>query len=245
MRRFFGLHSASGGTGPAASVAALILCLAASVVATAMQPCPQRPAGDDAPSRTVAVAPASSGAAASALDEGASCSGGWAAPAAVDPATLRAASPVERASSSALGADETAPDFELDRMNGDTFHLDAHRGEVVVVNFWATWCPPCREEIPGFVKLQKEYGDDGLTIVGVSMDDGGFSTVRPFAETMNINYPLVMDDGKVGRAYGPVRALPSTFVVGPDGMIQHVRSGYLPEAQLRAWVTPLLDRAQG
>jgi cytochrome c biogenesis protein CcmG/thiol:disulfide interchange protein DsbE len=161
------------------------------------------------------------------------------------PATDRAASPVERASSSALGTDEPVPDFELDRMNGDTFHLDAHRGEVVVVNFWATWCPPCREEIPGFVKLQKEYGDDGLTIVGVSMDDGGFSTVRPFADKMNINYPLVMDDGKVGRAYGPVRALPSTFVVGPDGMIQHVRSGYLPEAQLRAWVTPLLDRAQG
>ena len=161
------------------------------------------------------------------------------------PANDRAASPVERASSSALAADEPAPDFELDRMNGDTFHLDAHRGEVVVINFWATWCPPCREEIPGFVKLQKEYSDDGLTIVGVSMDDGGFSTVRPFADKMNINYPLVMDDGKVGRAYGPVRALPSTFVVGPDGMIQHVRSGYLPEAQLRAWVTPLLDRAQG
>jgi len=161
------------------------------------------------------------------------------------PASDRAASPVERASSPALAADEPAPDFELDRMNGDTFHLDAHRGEVVVINFWATWCPPCREEIPGFVKLQKEYDDDGLTIVGVSMDDGGFSTVRPFADKMDINYPLVMDDGKVGRAYGPVRALPSTFVVGPDGMIQHVRSGYLPEAQLRAWVTPLLDRAQG
>jgi cytochrome c biogenesis protein CcmG/thiol:disulfide interchange protein DsbE len=161
------------------------------------------------------------------------------------PASDHAASPVERASSSALGANEPAPDFDLERMNGDTFHLDAHRGEVVVVNFWATWCPPCREEIPGFVELQKEYGDAGLTIVGVSMDDGGFSTVRPFADKMNINYPLVMDDGKVGRAYGPVRALPSTFVVGPDGMIQHVRSGYLPEAQLRAWVKPLLDRAQG
>jgi cytochrome c biogenesis protein CcmG/thiol:disulfide interchange protein DsbE len=166
-------------------------------------------------------------------------------PSASSSASDRAASPVERASSSALGTDEPAPDFELDRMNGDTFHLDAHRGEVVVINFWATWCPPCREEIPGFVKLQKEYGDDGLTIVGVSMDDGGFSTVRPFADKMDINYPLVMEDGKVGRAYGPVRALPSTFVVGPDGMIQHVRSGYLPEAQLRAWIKPLLDRAQG
>jgi len=161
------------------------------------------------------------------------------------PASDLAASTVERTSASGLGTNEPAPDFELDRMNGDTFHLDAHRSKVVVVNFWATWCPPCREEIPGFVKLQKEYRDDGLTIVGVSMDDGGFSTVRPFADRMDINYPLVMDDGKVGRAYGPVRALPSTFVVGPDGMIQHVRSGYLPEAQLRAWIKPLLDRAQG
>jgi len=102
MRRFFGLHSASDGTGPAASVAALILCLAASVVATAMQPCPQRTAGDDAPSRTVAVAPASGGAAASALDEGTSCSGGWAAPAAVDPATLRASRADDRPTSGSV-----------------------------------------------------------------------------------------------------------------------------------------------
>jgi hypothetical protein len=109
MRRFFGLHSASGGTGPAASVAALILCLAASVVATAMQPCPQRPAGDDAPSRTVAVAPASSGAAASTLDEGASCSGGWAAPAAVDPATLRVPRADDRPTSGSVDASANDP----------------------------------------------------------------------------------------------------------------------------------------
>ena len=109
MRRFFGLHSASGGTGPAASVAALILCLAASVIATAMQPCPQRTAGDDAPSRTVAVAPASSGAAASALDEGASCSGGGAAPAAVDPATLRAPRADDRPTPESVDASANDP----------------------------------------------------------------------------------------------------------------------------------------
>jgi hypothetical protein len=109
MRRFFGLHSASDGTGPAASVVALTLCLAASVVATAMQPCPQRPAGDDAPSRTVAVAPTSSGAAASALDEGASCSGGWAAPAAVDPATLRAARADDRPTAGSVDASANDP----------------------------------------------------------------------------------------------------------------------------------------
>jgi hypothetical protein len=109
MRRFFGLHSASGDPGPAASVVALILCLAASVVATAMQPCPQRTAGDDAPSRTVAVAPASGGAAASALDEGASCSGGWAAPAAVDPATLRAPRADERPTSGSVDVSANDP----------------------------------------------------------------------------------------------------------------------------------------
>jgi len=141
--------------------------------------------------------------------------------------------------------DRPAPDFTRPQMNGDTFRLSNHRGRVVVINFWATWCPPCRMEIPGFVKLQKEYRGEGLTVVGVSMDDGGFSTVRPFADDMEINYPLVMDDGSVARQYGPVRALPSTFVVDPEGMIRHTRSGYLPEDQLRDWIEPLLAKTKG
>ncbi len=138
---------------------------------------------------------------------------------------------------------QEAPDFALERMNGETFRLSDHRGEVVVVNFWATWCPPCRMEIPGFVELQEEFGEEGLTFVGVSLDEGGFEVVRPFAEEMGINYPLVVDDGTVASRFGGVPALPTTFVVGPEGTVQFARPGFLPEAELRIRLEPLLKNA--
>jgi len=136
---------------------------------------------------------------------------------------------------------QKAPDFALERMNGDTFRLSEHRGEVVVVNFWATWCPPCRIEIPGFITLQDELRDDGLTFVGISLDKGGFDTVRSYAEEMDINYPLVMGNPDVARKYGGVRGLPTTFVVDAEGDIAFVRSGYLSETQLRETIEPLLN----
>jgi cytochrome c biogenesis protein CcmG/thiol:disulfide interchange protein DsbE len=129
-------------------------------------------------------------------------------------------------------------------MNGDSFRLADHRGEVVVVNFWATWCPPCRREIPGFIELQKEWGDKGLTFVGVSLDEEGFDAVRPYAEKMGINYPLVVDDGSVAQKYEGVSALPTSFVVGPEGTVQYARPGFLPESVLRDQVAPLLKRAR-
>lgn len=139
---------------------------------------------------------------------------------------------------------QKAPDFELERMNGETFRLSDHRGEVIVVNFWATWCPPCKKEIPGFVKLQEEFSGEGLTFVGVSLDEEGFEVVRPFAEKMSINYPLVVDDGSVAQKYGGVRALPTSFVVGPEGDIQYARPGFLPKSELRAQLTSLLKEAE-
>ncbi|PEN11445.1 alkyl hydroperoxide reductase [Longibacter salinarum] len=138
---------------------------------------------------------------------------------------------------------QKAPDFALERMNGETFRLSEHRGEVVVVNFWATWCPPCRMEIPGFIKLQKEFRDQGLTFVGISLDKGGFGAVRPYAEEMAINYPLVMGESSVVQKYGGVRGLPTTFVIDAEGDIAFARPGYLPEKQLRARLKPLLNEA--
>lgn len=138
---------------------------------------------------------------------------------------------------------QEAPDFALEQMNGQTFRLSDHRGEVVVVNFWATWCPPCRHEVPGFVELQEELGEEGLTFVGVSLDEEGFEVVRPFAEEMDINYPLVVDDGTVASQFGGVPALPTTFVVGSEGEVQFARPGFLPEAELRTRLEPLLKNA--
>lgn len=144
--------------------------------------------------------------------------------------------------SSADEASRRAPDFALEQMNGNTFRLSDHSGEIVVLNFWATWCPPCRKEIPGFITLQEEFKDRDVTFVGVSLDEDGFSSVRPYAEKMGINYPLVVDDGSVAPQYGGVRILPSTVLVGPDGRIQHRKKGYFPEEQLRRQLNAMLGR---
>ena len=135
-----------------------------------------------------------------------------------------------------------APDFSLKQMNGDTFRLSDHRGEIVVLNFWATWCPPCRQEIPGFIALQNEFENQGVTFVGVSLNKDGFSSVRPYAEKMGINYPLVVDDGSVAPKYGGIRILPSTVLIGPEGTIQHRKVGYFPEEQLRSQLNAMLGQ---
>jgi cytochrome c biogenesis protein CcmG/thiol:disulfide interchange protein DsbE len=135
---------------------------------------------------------------------------------------------------------QQAPDFVLPTMKGDTFRLSTHRGQVVVLNFWATWCAPCREEIPLFVELQRELGDAGLQFVGVSLDQKGFEAVRPFAQEMGVNYPMVIGDGTVAPRYGGVRALPTTFLIGPDGHIRGYAPGMVTESALRPRVETLL-----
>lgn len=88
----------------------------------------------------------------------------------------------------------------------------------MLLDFWATWCEPCREEIPHFVKLQQQYGSKGLQIIGVSMDDSP-APVAPFSQKFHINYPIVMGNAQIGEAYGGVLGLPIAFLVGPDGRI--------------------------
>lgn len=122
---------------------------------------------------------------------------------------------------------QTAPDFELKDLNGRPVHLSDFRGKAVVLNFWATWCPPCKEEIPWFIDLQKKYGPQGLQIVGVSMDDGGRDAVAPFAREMGINYTVLLGTDTVGDLYGGVHALPTTFYIGRDGKITEYAPGLI------------------
>lgn len=136
----------------------------------------------------------------------------------------------------------TAPDFTLTTVDGDTFHLREHRGHVVVLNFWATWCPPCRREIPHFVKLQRELGDMGLQFVGVALErSAGTEEVSAFAEKMNINYPIGLGDGSISQKYGGVRRLPKTFIIGPKGKIRGRIPGMTTESMIRPKLESLLE----
>lgn len=125
-----------------------------------------------------------------------------------------------------------APDFELKVLegNGKTMKLSDLHGKAVLVNFWATWCGPCKIEMPWFVELQKKYGPDGLVILGVAMDDSGEKDISEFTRQMKINYPIVLGTEKVGQLYGGVEGLPTSFVVDRNGVIVDREIGLVSES---------------
>ena len=114
---------------------------------------------------------------------------------------------------------EPAPDFELKSLDGRTVKLSDFHGKVVVLNFWATWCAPCRVETPWLVDLYRQYKEQGLEVVGISMDDADQEHVADFVKEMGINYTVLMGNHAVGDAYGGLRFLPQTFFIGRDGKI--------------------------
>jgi thiol-disulfide isomerase/thioredoxin len=118
-----------------------------------------------------------------------------------------------------LKAATLAPDFTLESLDGKNIRLSDLRGHAVLLNFWATWCSPCKIEMPWFVELQKEYGSQGLQIVGVAMDDASKQEIAQFAKDMGVNYPILIGKESVGDQYGGVPALPETFFIGRDGKL--------------------------
>lgn len=136
-----------------------------------------------------------------------------------------------------LGA---APVWKLNRIDGTELTSADLKGKVVVLDFWATWCPPCREEIPGYIKMQQAHEAAGLVIVGISLDQKGPPVVRAFAEEYGINYPLVMGDEKIVQAFGGIEAIPTTFLIDRDGQVRHRKVGMMGAADYEALIASLL-----
>lgn len=128
------------------------------------------------------------------------------------------------------------PDFSMPDLNGTEWSFSAHRGRVVLVNFWATWCPPCREEIPGFIELAKSLPE--LSIVGVAMDDGDTSVVRQFAKSSGMNYPVLLPPPSSPFA-SAIETLPTSFLVDKRGKVAKVYSGMVSEHSVREDVASL------
>ncbi len=113
---------------------------------------------------------------------------------------------------------DSAPNFSLQSIDGKTVSLNNYKGKVVILDFWATWCGPCRKGIPDLVALQSKYKDD-LVVIGVSLDTSTKNDVMPFAKEFKINYPVVYGNENIANNYGGINAIPTSFVIDKDGKI--------------------------
>jgi len=132
-----------------------------------------------------------------------------------------------------------APDFTLPALTGERVQLSHYRGKVVLLDFWATWCKPCRKEIPYFAKLQKNYRSRGLQVIAISMDDSP-EPVHSFCNRIHLNYPVVMGNADLGELYGGVLGLPVAFLIGRDGSVYRKHAGATEPAVLQKEIEDLL-----
>lgn len=142
---------------------------------------------------------------------------------------------------SATSQQTIAPSFELKDLKGQTFRLSDYKGKVVLLNFWATWCAPCRAEMPDLVKLQKEYQTKGLQIVGVTYPEYTRAAVRQFARRLKLNYPILYGTRDLAVKYNVGEVLPTTIVIDREGMIRARILGILEADEFEQSVKPLLQ----
>ena len=137
---------------------------------------------------------------------------------------------------------EPVPDLTLETLDGASIDLAEQDGRLLLVNFWATWCAPCREEIPDLKALHSDLEEDGLTVIGVALDRKGREVVDPFVDQHEINYPIVVDaEGSAEAELGPIPGLPTTILVTPDGQITKRVVGIFPTDEMRPILQDMLD----
>jgi len=153
------------------------------------------------------------------------------------------ASSAHTSSAPAIPGLAAAPDLSMTDLNGNTLHTGKYKGKVVLVNFWAAWCTPCAEEVPQFIALQKKYQDQGLQIIGISVEDDA-GELRNFYRKYQMNYPVVPGDLKISDAFGGVLGLPTTFVIGRDNLVHGKHNGATNFSVIEQEVVALLHAPQ-
>lgn len=136
-----------------------------------------------------------------------------------------------------------AQDFTAELINGKSFRLSDQQGKVVLMNIWATWCAPCHDETPDFVDLYNAYKDQGLVVLGVSIDEQGKSVVEPFMEKYQVNYPMIIDDGSVMDKYGPTMGIPTSYIIDREGNLRYFAVGALTQKELEPKLRRLLSES--
>jgi peroxiredoxin len=153
-------------------------------------------------------------------------------------------SPTVKAAVKEEKARKPAPDFTLKDINGKPVKLSDYRGKVVLLNFWATWCGPCKIEIPWFMDFEQQYKDQNFAVLGVSLDDDGWESVKPFIAEKKINYRVVIGTEQVATLYGEVDSLPTTFMIDREGRVAAVHVGLVSKSDYTHDILDLLKAPQ-
>jgi peroxiredoxin len=136
----------------------------------------------------------------------------------------------------------TAADFKLRDATGVDVRLSDYKGKVVLLNFWATWCSPCKAEIPWFENFQRTYANQGFAVIGISMDEDGWKAVRPYMEATRINYRIAIGDNALAQKYGGVESLPETLLIDRDGRIASRHIGIVSKSDYESEIVQLLKK---
>ena len=134
-----------------------------------------------------------------------------------------------------------APEFALKDVNGATVKLADYKGKVVLLNFWATWCVPCKAEMPWFQEFEKNYKDRGFAVLGASLDEDGWQVVKPYIDEHKLNYRIIVASPEMAQLYGVVDALPTTFVIDQQGRIAATHTGLVSKALYAKQIEQLLE----
>ena len=142
------------------------------------------------------------------------------------------------------GERKPAPDFTLKDADGKPVKLSDYRGKVVLLNFWATWCGPCKIEIPWFMEFEQQYKDKNFAVLGVSLDEDGWESVKPYISAKKINYRVVIGTEQVAQLYGDVDSLPTTFMIDREGRVAAVHVGLVSKGDYTRDILNLLEAPQ-